>query len=127
MQQKDTAATARLNRSATLLAKLSVFFLPLSFVTSYYSIQIEEMYSQWVTRDFDRAILITVLLSFAALFFFNKLLFVLIDALDKVGPNFEVFARRQLAAAGVAWQQRTQARKAKRGGGAGDGTRLDVM
>jgi len=89
MQQKDTAATARLNRSATLLAKLSVFFLPLNFVTSYYSIQIEEMYAAWVTWDFERAMTITVCVSFVALFFFNKLLFVLIDALDKVATRVE--------------------------------------
>ncbi|KXJ88241.1 hypothetical protein Micbo1qcDRAFT_236009 [Microdochium bolleyi] len=126
MQQKDTAATARLNRSATLLAKLSVFFLPLSFVTSYYSIQIEEMYSQWRTRDFDQAILITVVLSFAALFFFNKLLFILIDALDKVGPNFEEFCRRRFAAAGVAWRERRSARRAKRNRGGGGGGEDDL-
>lgn len=66
-----------------------MFFLPLNFVTSYYSIQIEEMYAAWVTWDFERAMAITVCVSFVALFFFNKLLFVLIDALDKVATRVE--------------------------------------
>lgn len=40
---KDSQATAKLNRSASLLAKLSVFFLPISFMTSYFSVEIPEL------------------------------------------------------------------------------------
>lgn len=42
---KDSQATAKLNRSASLLAKLSVFFLPISFMTSYFSVEIPELVS----------------------------------------------------------------------------------
>lgn len=45
LAQKDSQATAKLNRSASLLAKLSVFFLPISFMTSYFSIQIPDLVS----------------------------------------------------------------------------------
>lgn len=40
---KDSQATAKLNRSASLLAKLSVFFLPISFMTSYFSVEIPDL------------------------------------------------------------------------------------
>lgn len=40
---KDSQATSKLNRSASLLAKLSVFFLPISFMTSYFSVEIPEL------------------------------------------------------------------------------------
>jgi Mg2+ and Co2+ transporter CorA len=45
LAQKDSQATAKLNRSASLLAKLSVFFLPISFMTSYFSVQIPDLVS----------------------------------------------------------------------------------
>ncbi|KAH7031598.1 uncharacterized protein B0I36DRAFT_324269 [Microdochium trichocladiopsis] len=114
MQQKDTAATARLNRSATLLAKLSVFFLPLSFVTSYYSIQIEEMYEAWVTWDFEKAITITVCVSFVALFFFNKILFVMIDALDKMATKAETLLNKGFVVTGAKMRESTLARRTRR-------------
>lgn len=40
---KDSQATSKLNRSASLLAKLSVFFLPISFMTSYFSVEIPDL------------------------------------------------------------------------------------
>lgn len=45
LAQKDSQATSKLNRSASLLAKLSVFFLPISFMTSYFSVQIPDLVS----------------------------------------------------------------------------------
>ncbi|KAF4637447.1 hypothetical protein G7Y89_g653 [Cudoniella acicularis] len=38
--QKDTESTSRLTRAATLLAKLSVLFLPVNLMTAYFSMQI---------------------------------------------------------------------------------------
>ncbi|KAH6660561.1 hypothetical protein BKA67DRAFT_641640 [Truncatella angustata] len=81
-QQKDSAATARLTRSATLLAKLSVFFLPISFITAYFSIQVEDIYTGWTAGDYYYTFAVTISVSFLSLFFFGRLLTALSDALD---------------------------------------------
>ncbi|TAQ89005.1 hypothetical protein B7494_g2683 [Chlorociboria aeruginascens] len=50
--QKDSEATARLTRSATLLAKLSVLFLPVSLMTSYFSTQISDLQGIYTAKDY---------------------------------------------------------------------------
>lgn len=81
-QQKDSEATARLTRSATLLAKLSVFFLPISFLTSYFSIQIKDLYDYWTGTDYWYSFAVIASLSFVCLFFFSRLLMFFSDTLD---------------------------------------------
>ncbi|KAI0025346.1 hypothetical protein F4780DRAFT_774817 [Xylariomycetidae sp. FL0641] len=81
-QQKDSEATARLTRSATLLAKLSVFFLPISFVTSYFSIQIEDLYVYWTGTDYWYSFAVVASVSFVSLFFFSRLLMFFSDVMD---------------------------------------------
>ncbi|KAI1387074.1 uncharacterized protein F4822DRAFT_412020 [Hypoxylon trugodes] len=81
-QQKDSQATARLTRSATLLAKLSVFFLPISFMTSYFSVQIEDLYTAWTGNTYWYAFAVIASVSFVSLFFFSRLLMFSIDMLD---------------------------------------------
>ncbi|KAK6958083.1 hypothetical protein Daesc_000876 [Daldinia eschscholtzii] len=81
-QQKDSQATARLTRSATLLAKLSVFFLPISFMTSYFSVQIEDLYQYWTGKMYWTAFAVIASVSFVSLFFFSRLLMFASDELD---------------------------------------------
>ncbi|KAI1130468.1 hypothetical protein F5Y10DRAFT_119492 [Nemania abortiva] len=81
-QQKDSEATARLTRSATLLAKLSVFFLPISFLTSYFSVQIEDLYMYWHGTDYWYSFAVIASVSFVSLFFFSRLLMFFSDTLD---------------------------------------------
>ncbi|KAI0165538.1 hypothetical protein GGR57DRAFT_125474 [Xylariaceae sp. FL1272] len=93
-QQKDSEATARLTRSATLLAKLSVFFLPISFVTSYFSIQIEDLYSYWTGKDYWYSFAVIASVSFVSLFFFSRLLMFASDTLDEWASHISSFVRR---------------------------------
>ncbi|KAL7628150.1 hypothetical protein AAE478_002348 [Parahypoxylon ruwenzoriense] len=81
-QQKDSQATARLTRSATLLAKLSVFFLPISFMTSYFSVQIEDLYIYWSATTYWYSFAVIASVSFVSLFFFSRLLMFFSDVLD---------------------------------------------
>ncbi|KAI1104169.1 hypothetical protein F4804DRAFT_308010 [Jackrogersella minutella] len=81
-QQKDSQATARLTRSATLLAKLSVFFLPISFMTSYFSVQIEDLYTAWTGTTYWHAFAVIASVSFVSLFFFSRLLMFFSDMMD---------------------------------------------
>ncbi|KAI0966928.1 hypothetical protein F4678DRAFT_447735 [Xylaria arbuscula] len=99
-QQKDSEATARLTRSATLLAKLSVFFLPISFLTSYFSVQIEDLYSYWHGTDYWYAFAVIASISFVALFFFSRLLMFFSDTLDEWAISIAVWARRLCRAVG---------------------------
>lgn len=82
-QQKDSSATARLTRSATLLAKLSVFFLPISFMTSYFSVQIEDLYVYWHGTDYWYSFAVIASVSFVSLFFFGRVLEFFSEVLDE--------------------------------------------
>ncbi|KAI1351180.1 hypothetical protein F5Y01DRAFT_283638 [Xylaria sp. FL0043] len=99
-QQKDSEATARLTRSATLLAKLSVFFLPISFLTSYFSVQIEDLYSYWHGTDYWYAFAVIASISFVALFFFSRLLMFFSDTLDEWAIRIAAWFRRLCRAVG---------------------------
>ncbi|KAK3941849.1 hypothetical protein QBC46DRAFT_381604 [Diplogelasinospora grovesii] len=81
--QKDSQATARLTRSATLLAKLSVLFLPVSFITAYFSIQIPEITAGYTANSYWGTFGVTLFLSFLSLFFFSKVLVVISDTLEE--------------------------------------------
>ncbi|KAF4828549.1 hypothetical protein CGCSCA4_v014778 [Colletotrichum siamense] len=80
--QKDSQATARLSRSATLLAKLSVFFLPISFMTSYFSVEIPGLVEHYTPKMYWICFAIIAGLSFVSLFFFSRMLEFVIDILE---------------------------------------------
>lgn len=80
--QKDSEATARLTRSATLLAKLSVLFLPVSLMTSYFSVQIPDLANKYTGKDYWYTFAVIMSLSFLALFFFSRLLMYVTETLD---------------------------------------------
>ncbi|KAF6814992.1 ADP-ribosylation factor [Colletotrichum plurivorum] len=80
--QKDSQATARLSRSATVLAKLSVFFLPISFMTSYFSVEIPNLVEHYTPKMYWVCFTVIAGLSFISLFFFSRLLEVLSDVLE---------------------------------------------
>jgi hypothetical protein len=80
--QKDSEATARLTRAATLLAKLSVLFLPVSFLTSYFSTQITDLQPTFTAKNYWHAFAVIMSGSFLALFFFSRLLMYVTETLD---------------------------------------------
>ncbi|POS79538.1 ADP-ribosylation factor [Diaporthe helianthi] len=86
---KDSQTTAKLNRSASLLAKLSVFFLPISFMTSYYSVEIPELSESWTGRTYWVSFAVIATLSFMSLFFFSRLLMIVSDVLDEKLHNMQ--------------------------------------
>ncbi|KAI8629238.1 hypothetical protein F5Y19DRAFT_94509 [Xylariaceae sp. FL1651] len=100
-QQKDSEATARLTRSATLLAKLSVFFLPISFVTSYFSIQIEDLYQYWHGTTYWYSFAVIASVSFISLFFFSRLLMFASDTLDNWASHIAAWFRKLGRALGM--------------------------
>ncbi|GAP90467.1 putative adp-ribosylation factor protein [Rosellinia necatrix] len=100
-QQKDSEATARLTRSATLLAKLSVFFLPISFLTSYFSVQIEDLYIYWHGTDYWYAFAVIASVSFLSLFFFSRLLMFFSDTLDLWASHIMMSFRKLCRSVGL--------------------------
>ncbi|KUI57243.1 hypothetical protein VP1G_04493 [Cytospora mali] len=83
LAQKDSQATAKLNRSASLLAKLSVFFLPISFMTSYFSVQIPDLTNGYTGTTYWVTFAVIATLSFLSLFFFSRMLMIVSDVLDE--------------------------------------------
>ncbi|KZL73438.1 ADP-ribosylation facto [Colletotrichum tofieldiae] len=80
--QKDSQATARLSRSATLLAKLSVFFLPITFMTSYFSVEIPDLVEHYTPKMYWICFAVIAGLSFISLFFFSRMLEIVSDTLE---------------------------------------------
>lgn len=80
--QKDSEATARLTRAAALLAKLSVLFLPVSLMTSYFSVEIEDLKGVYTRKDYWYSFAVIMSISFLFLFFLGKLLVDITDLLD---------------------------------------------
>lgn len=89
MSQKDSQATSKLNRSASLLAKLSVFFLPISFMTSYFSIQVPDLTDHYTGTTYWVSFAVVATMSFLSLFFFSRLLMVVSDVLDEKIHDFQ--------------------------------------
>ncbi|KAM3071193.1 hypothetical protein ACMFMF_007668 [Clarireedia jacksonii] len=85
--QKDSEATARLNRSAALLAKLSVLFLPVSLMTSYFSTQLSGIDNKYTFTDYWVGFAVVVSASFVCLFFFSKMLMWVSETLDSWGKE----------------------------------------
>ncbi|OHE91758.1 ADP-ribosylation factor [Colletotrichum orchidophilum] len=80
--QRDSQATARLSRSATVLAKLSVFFLPITFMTSYFSVEIPGLVEHYTPRMYWICFAVIAGFSFVSLFFFSRMLEILSDILE---------------------------------------------
>jgi hypothetical protein len=72
--QKDSRATAILSANAALLSKLGVLFLPVSLMTSYFSIQIAELEGVYTVRTYWVAFAVVVVASFMLLFMFSRVL-----------------------------------------------------
>ena len=66
-----------------MLAKLTVFFLPISVMTSYFSVQIEDLYVYWTGQMYWYAFAVIASVSFVSLFFFSRLLMFFIDVMDE--------------------------------------------
>ena len=92
-QQRDSLATAKLNRSAALLAKLSVFFLPISFMTGYYGVEISDLNEYWTAETYWYSFAGVAGVSFLALFFFGRAFMFLSDALDQLGSRAGLLVR----------------------------------
>jgi len=80
--QKDSKATARLSRAATLLAKLSVVFLPVGLMTSYFSVQIADLQGVYTAKQYWYSFAVIMSISVLALFFFSRLLMWATETLD---------------------------------------------
>jgi hypothetical protein len=93
LQQKDSQLTAKLNRSATLLAKLSVLFLPVSLVSGYFGVEIEDLNQHWKGTDYWYTFAVVMSLSFLSLFFFGRLLMFISEELDEMGTLVAVKCR----------------------------------
>ncbi|EPE36333.1 hypothetical protein GLAREA_05671 [Glarea lozoyensis ATCC 20868] len=81
--QKDSEATASLTRAAGLLAKLSVLFLPVSLMTSYFSIQIKDLEGVYTREDYWYSFAVIMSLSFLGVFFCGRLLMYISESFDK--------------------------------------------
>jgi hypothetical protein len=65
-----------------LLAKLSVLFLPVSLMTSYFSVQINDLAGVYTAKDYWYAFAVLMSISFLFLFFFSRLLMWVTETLD---------------------------------------------
>lgn len=82
--QKDSRATAKLSSNATLLSKLGVLFLPVSLMTSYFSIQIQELQGVYTAKTYWISFAVIMVLSFVALFIFSSVLVGLSTSLSTI-------------------------------------------
>ncbi|TVY54071.1 hypothetical protein LCER1_G005000 [Lachnellula cervina] len=96
--QKDSKATARLSRAATLLAKLSVVFLPVSLMTSYFSVQIDDLQGVYTAKQYWYAFAVIMSISVLALFFFSRLLMWFTETLDATTKRCGKWFRAQVMA-----------------------------
>jgi len=81
-QQKDSEATAKLNQSAALLSKLGVLFLPVSLMTSYFSVQIADLQGIYTSTTYWVCFAILMTLSILVLFVFSFWLVAFSNAFD---------------------------------------------
>ena len=108
LARKDSAATSRLTRAATLLAKLSVLFLPVSLMTSYFSVQISDLQGVYTAREYWNSFAAIMSISFLALFFLDKSLMVITESLSGWVQSFSQSCARFFT-------RRVRRRQAERG------------
>lgn len=94
--QKDSEATARLTRSAALLAKLSVLFVPIGLMTSYFSVQIPDLTNSYTGRTYWISFAVIASLSFLGLFFFGRLLMFASEIMDDTAERLSMYFSRRL-------------------------------
>ena len=87
MQQKDSRATAKLTRNANLLAKAGVIFLPVTLMTSYFSIQIPNLMDDYTAATYWVSFAVVLAISLITLLFFGKLLMVIGEYFDRLSDN----------------------------------------
>ncbi|KAG0649983.1 hypothetical protein D0Z07_3752 [Hyphodiscus hymeniophilus] len=109
--QKDSEATARLTRSATLLAKLSVLFLPVSLMTSYFSTQISDIQDAYTVKEYWIVFAVMMSISFMGLFFFSRLLMWVTETLDEWVKEFSLSFARIFTKRGRARQREVNAER----------------
>jgi hypothetical protein len=80
--QIDSEATAKLSRNTTLLSKFGVLFLPVSLMTGYFSVQIDDLQGAYTAKTYWVAFAVIMGLSFVALFFFSRLLLTFTESAD---------------------------------------------
>jgi flagellar biosynthesis protein FliP len=80
--QKDSRATAKLTRNANLLTKFGVIFLPVTLMTSYFSVQIPDLTDNYTGTTYWASFGVVLGISLILLLFFGKLLASLSNALD---------------------------------------------
>ncbi len=71
-----------------------MLFLPISFVTSYFSVQIPDLYNYFTGRGYWTTFGIVAGISLVSLFFFSRVLMVISDWLDHWVDSVEKWLRR---------------------------------
>ena len=70
---------------------------PISFITSYFSIQIEDLYKWWDGNTYWYTFAVVATISFLSLFFFSRLLMFFSDVLDEWAEAISGWPRRLVA------------------------------
>jgi hypothetical protein len=65
-----------------------VFFLPIGFVTSFFSIQLPDVLAGYDRHTYWSVFAVTISVSFLSLFFFSRLLMVVSDVMDAASSRF---------------------------------------
>lgn len=69
--QLDSISTTKLTKNAAILSKLGVLFLPVSLMTAYFSVQIDDLQGVYTARTYWVAFAVIMSVSVACLFFFQ--------------------------------------------------------
>jgi Mg2+ and Co2+ transporter CorA len=107
LQQKDSRATAKLTRNANLLAKAGVVFLPVTLMTSYFSIQIPHLMDDYTLATYWGSFAVVLGISLITLLFFAKLLMIVGEYFDRLSDD----AFRK--AARLVWKKKQKHEEAK--------------
>jgi Mg2+ and Co2+ transporter CorA len=99
--QVDSEATARLTRATTLLAKLSVFFLPITFMTSYFSVSIDSMLEGYTNKTYWYSFAVIAGVSFLGLFFFSRVLMFFSETLEEWASTSSDLVRNVIGLLGI--------------------------
>lgn len=69
--RRDSEATAQLSKNGAILSKLGVLFLPVSLMTAYFSVQIDDLSGVYTAKTYWVCFGVIMLLSILSLFFFQ--------------------------------------------------------
>jgi hypothetical protein len=79
---------------------MSVFFLPVTFVTSYFSVEIPGFLDSYTDKTYWIAFVIIIGVSFLSLFFFSRMLTFLSEILEEWATSGFLWLRESLRQAG---------------------------